>query len=185
MEVNESAELRVLSIARSYQSLTPIIIPKTISLTPTPISLTPTPISPIDMDLGEEFRLESLVIANKHVWLRANTVISPLTQVIEDTQPVASSFTFYFHSTLHLWLRAHCFSPSLSLSHSLTPSLHHFVTHSLTHISPMCTAVPSDPYQEPSDVPLRPCRFFFRAIQVARRDSVNISDTMATRQQER
>ena len=34
--------------------------------------------SPIDVDLGEEFRLDSLVIANKHVWIRANSVISPV-----------------------------------------------------------------------------------------------------------
>ena len=34
--------------------------------------------TPIDVDLGEDFRLSSLVIADKHVWLRADAVISPI-----------------------------------------------------------------------------------------------------------
>lgn len=35
-------------------------------------------VSPIDVDLGEEFRIESLVIANKNIWIRAASVISPV-----------------------------------------------------------------------------------------------------------
>jgi hypothetical protein len=35
-------------------------------------------ISPIDVDLGEDFRIESLVIANKNIWIRAASVISPV-----------------------------------------------------------------------------------------------------------
>jgi hypothetical protein len=55
-----------------------------------PILLT----SPIDVDLGENFSLESLVIANKHVWLRANAVISPVAPF--HVTPVESKALYQF-----------------------------------------------------------------------------------------
>lgn len=43
--------------------------------------------APIDVDLGDDFRIEYLVIANKNIWIRAASVISPLQpfQVVEQS----------------------------------------------------------------------------------------------------
>jgi hypothetical protein len=52
-----------------------VLNPDSILRAAVPILLT----TPIDVDLGEDCRVESLVIANKHIWLRANSKISPVT----------------------------------------------------------------------------------------------------------
>lgn len=33
---------------------------------------------PIDVDIGDDFTIDSLVIGDRHIWLRAETIISPL-----------------------------------------------------------------------------------------------------------
>lgn len=44
-------------------------------------------VAPIDVDLGDDFRIESLVIANKNIWIRAASIISPMQPfaVVEST----------------------------------------------------------------------------------------------------
>ena len=37
------------------------------------------PLFPLSFAIGDDCRLDSLVIANKHVWIRANSIISPVT----------------------------------------------------------------------------------------------------------
>ena len=35
-------------------------------------------VSPIDVDLGSDCKIESLVISNKYIWIHFNTTISPI-----------------------------------------------------------------------------------------------------------
>jgi hypothetical protein len=45
--------------------------------------------TPIDVDLGEDCRIENFVIANKSVWLRAVSIISPDLGVSDDKPSIA------------------------------------------------------------------------------------------------
>jgi hypothetical protein len=52
-----------------------------VSLNPNSAFPTDIPIlttAPVDNDLGDDFRIESLVIANKNIWIRAACIISPM-----------------------------------------------------------------------------------------------------------
>lgn len=73
-EISTGAGIRDEGQTLYLRDVKVLLNPRSILQTDIPI-LT---VSPIDVDLGEEFRIESLVIANKNIWIRAASIISPI-----------------------------------------------------------------------------------------------------------
>lgn len=73
-EVSSGAGMRSEGQILYLKDIKVLLNPKSVLRTDIPIILT----NPIDVDLGDNFRVESLVIANKNVWIRAASVISPI-----------------------------------------------------------------------------------------------------------
>lgn len=73
-EISTGAGIRDEGQTVYLRDIKVLLNPRSILRTDIPI-LT---VSPIDVDLGEEFRIESLVIANKNIWIRAASIISPI-----------------------------------------------------------------------------------------------------------
>lgn len=73
-EVSTGAGIRDEGQTLFLKDIQVVLNPDSLLRTVMPILTT----TPIDIDLGEDTRIESLVIANKNVWIRAATVISPL-----------------------------------------------------------------------------------------------------------
>jgi hypothetical protein len=66
-EVSTGAGMRDEGQILYLKDIKVLLNPKSVLRTDIPIILT----SPIDVDLGDNFRVESLVIANKNIWIRA------------------------------------------------------------------------------------------------------------------
>ena len=73
-EISTGAGIRDEGQTLYLRDVKVLLNPRSILRTDIPI-LT---VSPIDVDLGDEFRIESLVIANKNIWIRAASIISPI-----------------------------------------------------------------------------------------------------------
>ena len=71
-EISTGAGIRDEGQTLYLRDVKVLLNPRSILRTDIPI-LT---VSPIDVDLGEEFRIESLV--NKNIWIRAASIISPI-----------------------------------------------------------------------------------------------------------
>jgi hypothetical protein len=66
----------------------------------------PIPLSaPIDVDLGSDCRIESLVISNKHVWIRFKSVISPVAPFSVAKQPRRAMYFYDLAALLSSVLR--------------------------------------------------------------------------------
>ena len=73
-EVSTSAGMKEEGQILYLKDIQVVLNPDSILRTIVPIVTT----APIDVDLGDDFRIESLVIANRNIWIRAASVISPV-----------------------------------------------------------------------------------------------------------
>lgn len=73
-EVSTGAGMRDHGQTLYLRDMQVVLNPDSILRTAMPIITT----SPIDIDLGEDCKIESLVIANKNIWIRAASIISPV-----------------------------------------------------------------------------------------------------------
>lgn len=89
-EVSTNAGIRDEGQTVFLKDIQVVLNPDSILRTVMPILTT----TPIDIDIGDDFRIESLVIANKNIWVRAASVISPVTRF--DVTPKKTKTLYHY-----------------------------------------------------------------------------------------